>query len=95
VFVDKVLGETQRSKFMLSMESPVDDPESTLASFNHQFSLTYTEKKAVEWAWTMEVGGNMFSIVNTCIRAAQRDELSAESSFKLSRVGGKILGMLQ
>ena len=42
----------------------------------------------------MEMGGNMFAIVHTYIRAAQWDELSAESSFRLSRVGGNILGML-
>ena len=85
----------QRSQFKLSMESPVDDPESTLASFNRQFGLNAQEKDAVEWAWLpKEMGGNMFAIVNTYTRAAQWDELSAESSFRLSRVGGNILGML-
>jgi hypothetical protein len=84
----------QRSQFKLSMESPVDDPESTLASFNRQFGLNAQEKEAVEWAWPMEMGNNMFAVVNTYTRAAQWDELSAESSFRLSRVGGNILGML-
>ena len=42
----------------------------------------------------MEMDVNMFAIVNTYTRAAQRYELSAESSFRLSRVGGNILGML-
>jgi len=84
----------QRSQFNLSMESPVDDPESTLASFNRQFGLNSREKEAVEWARPMEMGDNMFAVVNTYTRAAQWDELTAESSFRLSRVGGNILGML-
>jgi hypothetical protein len=51
--LDKVSYElgAQRSQFKLSMESPVDDPESTLASFNRQFGLNAPEKEAVEWAW--------------------------------------------
>ena len=71
----------------------MDDPESTLASFNRQFGLNASEKEAVEWA--MEMGDTMFNVVNTYTRSAQWDELSAESSFRLSRVGGNILGMLQ
>jgi len=94
--LDKISYElgTQRSQFKLSMESPVDDPESTLASFNRQFGLNAPEKVAVEWAWPMEMGDTMFAVVNTYTRAAQWEELSAESSFRLSRVGGNILGML-
>jgi hypothetical protein len=84
----------QRAQFKLSMESSVNDPESTLASFNRQFGLNAQEKEAVEWAFPKEIGNTMFAIVNTYTRAAQWDELSAESSFRLSRVGGNILGML-
>jgi hypothetical protein len=94
--LDKVSYElgTKKSQFKLSMESPVDNPESTLASFNRQFGLNVKEKEAVDWAWPQEMGGNMFNVVNTYTRAAQWDELSAESSFRLERVGGNILGML-
>ena len=56
---------SQRSQFKLSMESSVDDPESTLASFNRQFVLNAQEKEAVEWAWPKEMGATMFAIVNT------------------------------
>ena len=95
--LDKVSYElgAQRSQFKLSMESPVDDTESTLASFNRQFGLNAPEKEAVEWAWPKEMGDTMFAIVNTYTRAAQWDQLSAESSFRLERVGGNILGMLR
>ena len=94
--MDKVSYElgAQRSQFKLSMQSPVTDPESTLASFNRQFNLNAPEKEAVEWAWPMEMGTTMFNVVNTYTRASQWDQLSAESSFRLSKVGGNILGML-
>lgn len=71
-----------------------DKPDSTLASFNRQFGLKAQEKEAVEWAWPIEMGDTMFAIVNTYTRVAQWDELSAESRFRLSRVGGNILGVL-
>jgi hypothetical protein len=76
------------------MESPVDDPESTLASFNRQFGLNAPRRKQWsgrgQWRW----GIRCLICVNTYTRAAQWDELSAESSFRLSKVGGNILGML-
>jgi hypothetical protein len=86
---------THRSRFKLSMESPVADPESTLATFNRQFGLITPEKEAVDRAWHHEMGNTMFNVVNTYTRAAQMDGLTAESSFRLSRVGGNILGMLK
>ena len=84
----------QRKQFKLSMESPVDNPESTLASFNCQFGLNKPEKEAVDWAWPNEMGNTMFNVVNTYTRAAQMDGLNAESSYRLEKVGGNILGML-
>lgn len=83
--MDKVSYElsAQPSQFKLSMESPVDDPESTLASFNRQFGLNAQEKEAVEWAWPMEMGGNMFAIVNTYTRARREKR----SKWENHRVG--------
>ena len=36
----------------------------------------------------------MFHVVNTYNRAAAMDGLPAESSYRLQRVGGEVLGML-
>jgi len=96
IVMDKVSLElgAQREQFRLSLESRVENPESTLASFNRQFALNGGEKDAVEWAWPQEAGETMFHVVNTYTRAAQMEGLPAESSFRLSRVGGNILGML-
>jgi hypothetical protein len=95
--LDKVSYElgTQRSQFQISMESPVDDPLATMKSFNRQFGLNNDEKGALEWAWPYEIGNTMFNVVNAYTRAAQMEGLSAESSYRLQKIGGNILGMLQ
>ena len=83
----------QREQFQISLESKVENPEATIESFNRQFELRKEEKEAVEWALAQEYGFTMFSVVNTYTKAAQYELLSAESRFRLQKVGGMILGM--
>jgi hypothetical protein len=94
--IEKVSGEIagKRDQFRISIESPVDNPGSTIEAFNRQFQLGKIEKEAVEWAWPLEAGETMFSVVNTYTRAAQFEGLTAEASYRLQRIGGNILGML-
>ena len=94
--LDKVSYElgAQRTQLQISMESPVDDPMATMKSFNRQFGLNNDEKGALEWAWPYEIGNTMFNVVNAYTRAAQMEGLSAESSYRLSKIGGNILAML-
>ena len=87
------LGET-RYRIKISLESQVENPLMTIESFNRQFQLGKPEKEAVEWAWPLESGETMFHVLNTYTRAAQREGLSAESSYRLQKVGGSVLGML-
>ena len=86
--------EDQREQFRISLESKVDNPEATIESFNRQFELRKEEKEAVEWALAQEYGFTMFSVVNTYTKAAQYELLSAESRFRLQKVGGMVLGMV-
>jgi hypothetical protein len=94
--MDKVSNElgAQKHKIGLSMESPVENSMQTIESFNRQFQLNQPQKEAVEWAWTQEMGDTMFNIVNVYTRASQMEGLPAESSYRLQRVGGEVLGML-
>jgi hypothetical protein len=85
----------QKDRLKLSLESPVANPMATIERFNRQFALGEREKSAVEWAWPQEAGENMFAVVNTYTRAAAMEGLPAESSFRLQRVGGEVLGMLK
>jgi hypothetical protein len=85
----------QKERLKLSLDSPVSDPFATIQRFNKQFALGDREKEAVAWAWPKEAGETMFNVVNAYTRAAAMDGLPAESSFRLQRVGGEVLGMLQ
>ena len=85
----------QKDRLKLSLASPVADPLMTIGNFNRQFALGEMEKSAVEWAWPQEMGDSMFHVVNTYTRAAAMQGLPAESSFRLQKVGGEVLGMLQ
>lgn len=86
--------DRQKNQFRVSMESPVENPQGILESFNRQFQLGKTEKDAVEWAWPLEMGDTMFNIVQTYTRAAQFDGLPAASAYQLEKVGGNILAMV-
>ena len=85
----------QKRQLRLSAESPVDNPALTIHSFIKQFQLNKQEKEAVELGWMQEYGGTMLNIVNAYTRARQLEGLSAESSYRLQKVGGNILGMLK
>jgi hypothetical protein len=84
-----------KDRLKLSLESPVTDPIATIESFSRQFGLGEREKDAVAWAWPQEMGETMFHVVNTYTRAAAMEGLPAESSFRLQRVGGEVLGILK
>jgi hypothetical protein len=86
--------DKQRNQWVISMESEVKDPPATIKSFNRQFQLEKKEEEAVDWAWEYELGDRMFHIVNSYTRAAQFNGLTAESGYRLQKVGGSILAML-
>ena len=78
--IGQELGK-QREQFRLSMDSPVDDPESTLRTFNSQFGLPKEEREIVlGWAWQQEAGENMLAIINSYTKASQYEGLSAEAN---------------
>ena len=85
----------QRQQLQFSIQSKVDNPESTMILFNRQFALGEQEKQAVEWGWIFEAGETMYNVVNAYTKASQYDGLPADSAHKLQRVGGQILGMVK
>lgn len=95
--LSNIAGELaiQKEQVKISLESKVENPESTIERFNSQFMLNKIEKEAVTWAIPLEYGLTMFSIVNVYTKAAQYKALTAESSFRLEKVGGTILGMVK
>jgi len=85
----------KKEMFRLSMDSSVDNPDSTMESFNRQFQLNEKEREAVSWGWCFDVGESMFHILNAYTKASQFEGLSAESCFKLQKTGGNILAMVK
>ncbi len=92
--ISQELGR-QKEQIKLSLKSKVDNPESTINRFNSQFMLNKAEQEATDWALPLEYGYTMFHVVNVYTKAAQYKELPAESSFRLEKVGGNILGMVK
>ena len=89
--VGQELGR-QKNQFRLSLESKVDNPESTINSFNRQFQLGKEETEAVGWALPLEYGETMFNVVNVYTKAAQYQGLPAESSISCRRLEGRYWG---
>jgi hypothetical protein len=82
-------------QFRISLQTKVDNPLATIETFNREFQINKKDQEAVEWGWSKEGGDTMFNIVNSYTRAAQFEGLSAESSYRLQKVGGMILEMVQ
>ena len=85
---------SKSSQFAFSMESRVDDPESSIASFGQRFGLTQDETKLVQRAYYLEPGYTMFQVINAFTRAAQDRSLEPSNAYKLEKVGGQILSMV-
>ena len=84
----------QQDKIKFSMGSSVDNPLQTIEQFNRQFQLGKSEKEAVTWAWQMEQGTTMFAVIQAYTRSSQFEGLSAELSYRMQKVGGEILAMV-
>lgn len=89
------MSRDKQGQFVMSMDTPVEDPAKTLGSFNRQFLLSKPEAEAVDRAWPKEEGGAMFHVINTYTRAAQDYALTPEESLHLEQVGGKVLGLVR
>ncbi|BEQ16193.1 DUF932 domain-containing protein [Desulfoferula mesophila] len=87
--------ETSKDKMMISMTSPVSDPDATIRAFNRQFQLSQREQEAVAWGFMREFGDTMWHVVNAYTAGAQHSPLTAEENHKLQVVGGMVLGMVQ
>jgi hypothetical protein len=88
-------SERNQGRFAISTQSRLDNPLSTIGSFNRQFNITKKEAEAVQQAWEIEPGMTMFHVLGAYTRAAHDPVLSAEESYKLERIGGVILSLVK
>jgi hypothetical protein len=93
----QVIYESEHSqrRLEISTQTRLDNPLSTIGSFNRQFTLTQKEAEAVQQAWAIEQGFTMFEVINAYTRAAHEADLTAEESYKLEHIGGFILSMVK
>jgi hypothetical protein len=95
--LSQVVYESEHSqrRFEISTQTRLDNPLSTIGSFNRQFTITKKEAEAITHAWETEQGFTMFHVINAYTRAAHEGDLTAEESYKLERIGGLILSMVK
>jgi hypothetical protein len=84
-----------QDRFRISMQTPVDNPFSTIEAFARQFALTQNETEVVKQAFYMEQGATMFHVINSFTRAAQEPRLSGSDAHRLESIGGRILAMVK
>ncbi len=82
-------------QFRISMQTPVDNPERTIATFARQFQLTQNETEIVQLSFLLEQGGTMYHIINAITRAAQEPTLTVSDSYRLEKVAGQILALVK
>jgi len=88
-------SEHNQRRFEISTQTRLDNPLSTIGSFNRQFTLTKKEAEAVQLAWEAEPGTTMFNVIGAYTRAAHEADLTAEEEYRLERIGGLILSMVK
>jgi hypothetical protein len=95
--LSRVVHESEHSqrRFEISTQTRVDNPLSTIASFNRRFLLTKREAEVVQQAWEEEPGATMFNVINAYTRAAQDKTLTSEEAYRLERIGGLILSLVK
>lgn len=95
--LEGVISQSQQGqdRFMISTQTEVDNPESTIDTFARMFQITQDEAQIVKQAFYVEQGGTMFHIIQAFTRAAQDRSLSATDSYRLEKAGGAILGLVR
>jgi len=84
-----------RHRFQISMQTPVDNPTSTIETLGRQFQLSQTEIEVVRKAFYLEQGTTMFHVLNAFTRGAKNLSLSASDAYRLQKAGGQILSMVK
>ena len=95
--LEGVVSQSRQGKdqFMISTQTPVDNPESSIDAFARQFQITQEGAQIVKQAFYQEKGSTMFHIIQAFTRAAQFPNLTASDSYRLEKAGGYILTMVK
>lgn len=83
------------NRFLISAETPVPNPITSIETFCRQFQLSQNEADIVKTAFFMEEGGTMYHVINAFTRGAQMTGLPISVSHQMERIGGAILSMVR
>jgi hypothetical protein len=91
------LGESdgQRAKMVISVNTPVHNPISSIQSFNNRFGLNMAEGEVVKVSWEQEPLHTMWGVIQAYTGAARSSDLAADVAYRLERVGGQLLSMVK
>ena len=94
--VSQVIDDSsrRREQFAISTQTPVQNPVSTIESFNRRFGLTKDEGEAVVRSWELEPANTMWAVINAFTAAAKGPNLTTEAAYRLEKVGGQVLSMV-
>ncbi len=88
-------SQSSQGQYQMSMQTQVDNPLETIATFSKQFGLSQNETEIVQKAFYLEEGATMFHIINAFTAAAREPNLTAMDAYKLEKAGGQILGLVK
>ena len=84
-----------QDRFLISTQTEVSDPESTISTFCRQFQIPQEQAQIVKQAFCLESGSTMYWVIQAFTRASQHRSLSASEAHRLESAGGAILGMIK
>jgi hypothetical protein len=83
------------NRFLISTQTPVNNPIASIETFARQFNLAQEETEIVKQAYYQEEGGTMFCIINAFTRGAQTPSLPISVAHQMENIGGAILAMVR
>ena len=80
---------------MLSQDSLIDDPDSSINSFSKRFGLSQKESEIVKQSFEQEPGNTMFNIINAFTATAKTEGLSTADVYRFEKTGGQVLSLVK
>jgi hypothetical protein len=87
-------SDHRRNQMMISAKTPIADPIKAIETYNDQFGLTNEEGELVKVSWNQEPGHNLWSVIQAYTASAKVPWLDVEDAYKLEKVGGRILALV-
>jgi len=85
----------QSDNMRLSIESKVDDPGASIATFGKRYGLANDEIEIAQNAWDQDPHFTLWSVIQAFTFAANDKSLPAETAYKLQKIGGQILALVK